>query len=87
VGADTHHRGHLDTCYQWLDPFDGPTGFLDSLRRAHFVKRRHTLPYFLRSAEVVFRYKLGLGTPSTYGRNCTRRRVKFDPLPLPVRGD
>lgn len=76
VGADTHHRGHLDACYQLMPPFDGPAGFIESLRQAQRVEGRHPLRYFVKSARVVFSEKSGVRLPGGYGRNCTIFRVK-----------
>jgi predicted metal-dependent phosphoesterase TrpH len=76
VGADAHHRGHLDACYQMLPPFDGPQAFLRSLREARLVRGRHPLGYFLRSACVCFSEKTGTRMPADYGRNCTILRKK-----------
>lgn len=84
VGADTHHRGYLDSCYQWIEPFEGPTDFIASLRRAHFVARRHPLSYFVRTAGVVLRGKLRGDAPRGYGRNCTRGRGDLEPALAPV---
>jgi hypothetical protein len=77
VGTDVHHLGDLDSCYQYMEPFDGPASFLDSLRRAHFVKGCHPPGYFIRTAYVILRDQLGIGAPEAYGRNCTRERSPF----------
>jgi len=45
-GWTWHHGDNLDACYQVLDPFDGPAGFLRSVRRAHLARGRHDLPTF-----------------------------------------
>lgn len=87
VGADSHHRGYLDSCHQWMEPFDGPDTFLASLRTAHFVVRRHPLTYFVRSAHVLLRDKLGWNLPEGYGRNCPRPRPQLELTPVPVRSE
>ena len=87
VGADTHHRGYLDRCWQYLAPFDGPQGFLASLRTAHFVPGTHPLSYFVRSGWVILRYKLGFGIPPAYGRNCTDSRPAAAAGTLALPGD
>ena len=74
VGVDTHHRGSLGACYQWLEPFDGPVSFLEATRQAKLVHARHTLRYFARAAVVIVRSRLGLALPERYGRHCTSSR-------------
>jgi hypothetical protein len=74
VGVDMHQRGHLNVCYQWVRPFDGPRPFLAALRQAHFVRARHTLGYFIISAFGMARRMSGIGLPARYGRNCPRIR-------------
>lgn len=81
VGADVHHRGHLDACFQWMQPFEGPQGFIESLKHAHFVEGRHTLGYFVRTAWCIFRDRSGLGTPAGYGRNARAQRHHHRILP------
>jgi len=80
VGTDTHHRGYLDSCYQFMAPFDGPRGFLTALAEATPYAAPHPLTYFARSAYVICRFKLGLGIPPAYGRNALATR------PAPVAG-
>jgi hypothetical protein len=75
IGGDVHHRGYLDSAYQWLPAFEGPTSFLENLQKAHFVARRHPLAYFVRSANVCARGKLGWRMPGGYGVNCTKSRA------------
>jgi len=84
VGVDTHHQNSLDACYQWLEPFDGPGSFLESIARARLVAGRHRLNYFVRTALYIARYQLGFGFPSRYGRNCTLVRGQRVPQPVPV---
>jgi predicted metal-dependent phosphoesterase TrpH len=48
VGADTHIRGYLDTCYQMMPAFDGPETFLDALRNAELFPGRFPIGYFAR---------------------------------------
>jgi hypothetical protein len=79
VGSDIHHGRNLDACYQYLRPFDGPTSFLQSLRQASFVKRRHTFAYFAYTAWFVLWTKPGIGTLPGFGVNCERHREKFSP--------
>lgn len=74
VGGDVHHRGYLDSAYQWLPRFEGPGSLLKSLQKAHFVARRHPLSYFVRSANVFAHGKLGRRLPGGYGVNCTTGR-------------
>jgi predicted metal-dependent phosphoesterase TrpH len=76
VGADAHHRGHLDACYQLLRPFKRPEQFLESLADARLVHGRHSLGYFFRSARVILSEKTGLRMPRGYGVNCTVVREK-----------
>src|SRR5262249_53010672 len=76
VGSDTHHRGYLDTCYQWMPPFDGPRGFLQSLREAELVPGRHPLRYFVRSARVALSERTPLPVPVGTGRNCITVRTR-----------
>lgn len=45
VGADTHLRGYLATAHQLMPPFDGPAGFLSSLRQAELHAGRFGLAY------------------------------------------
>jgi len=87
VGTDTHHRGYLDSCYQWLEPFDGAAGFLASLRTARLVKGRHLLSYFARTANVMLRSKLRRGFAHGYGRNSRRSRPRLELAPVPARAD
>ena len=87
VGTDTHHGHSLDACYQLMEPFDGPAAFVESLKRATFVKGRHPLSYFVLSAQLVLRQKLCLPAAEGYGRKCTVRRTKSGVFPLPVRNE
>ena len=87
VGADTHHRGYLHSCHQWLGPFDGPVSFLASLRRAHSVAASHPLSYFVRTANVILRQKLRWPFPTGYGQNCPRPRPWTPPIAVPIRTD
>ncbi len=75
VGTDVHHRGYLDTCYQMMRDFDGPAGFVASLRTAQLHAKAHPLGYFFRTAWVLGRYHLGLGVPAGYGVNATSIRT------------
>lgn len=69
VGTDVHHRGHLDTCYQMMPGFEGPSEFVTSLGRARLHARSHPLSYFFRTAWLIAGYKLGLPLPAAYGAN------------------
>lgn len=69
VGTDVHHRGYLDTCYQIMPGFEGPSGFVTSLGRARLHVRSHPLSYFLRTAWLITGGKLGLPLPAGYGAN------------------
>ena len=84
MGSDTHQRNSLDACYQWLEPFDGPGSFLESVARAKLVVGRHGLGYFVRAALYLSGYCLGFGFPSRFGRNCTVSRINRRTLPAPV---
>ncbi|NLX21456.1 MAG: PHP domain-containing protein [Phycisphaerae bacterium] len=84
VGVDSHHRHSVHTCYQHIPEFDGPESFLAALRHAQLVPGRHTLGYFARSAWLLARYHLGLGTPADYGRRCPMARPKHHARSLPV---
>ncbi|HSW45725.1 MAG TPA: PHP domain-containing protein [Phycisphaerae bacterium] len=86
VGADTHHRDSLCPCYQLLPPFHSPASFLDAVERAALVPGRHPPGYFVRSALIVIRERLGLPSPAGYGTNCrlSRRRM-LQPATVPVR--
>ncbi len=66
-GWTLHHGDNLDACYQVLDPFDGPAGFLRSVRRAHLARGRHDLSYFLRTALYVVLDRSPIGLPETFG--------------------
>jgi predicted metal-dependent phosphoesterase TrpH len=77
VGTDLHHSDNLDACYQMLEPFDGPAGFMRSLRRAKFAKGRHDLSYFMRTAWYVFADRAGIGLPEAFGANAKRRRPRL----------
>jgi predicted metal-dependent phosphoesterase TrpH len=46
VGSDAHHPLELDNAYMQMEDFDGPGGFLDSLRNAAYVARK--CPFILR---------------------------------------
>ena len=85
VGSDTHHRDSLCSCYQLMPLFDGPAAFLASLGRAVLATGRHPLGYFVRSALVIARSRLGLPT-ADYGRNCTTSRTGhlLQPNPIPL---
>ncbi len=87
VGTDAHHRGYLDSCCQWMEPFDGPETFLTSLANATFVEGRHPLGYFPRTAQLVLRQKLRWRVPGGYGRNCARCRPGLELSPVPVPGE
>jgi len=76
VGVDLHHGRNLDACYQMLEPFDGPAGFMASLRRATFAKGRQDLGYFMRTAWYVFADRSGIGLPESFGANARRRRPR-----------
>jgi len=76
VGSDTHQQNNLDSCYQWLEPFDGPNEFLESVRHAQLVPGRHRLAYFFRTAAYLTRYYLGFGFPARFGHNCTVSRTQ-----------
>lgn len=87
VGVDCHHRDSVNSCYQYLAPFDGPASFLASSRRARIVRGRHSLGYFLRAGWLVARTKgLGLGHPEGYGRNCSQGRGHLRPSLVPAHG-
>jgi hypothetical protein len=45
VGADTHLHGYLATAHQVMRPFEGPVGFLESLREAQLCPGRFGLRY------------------------------------------
>ena len=78
VGGDVHHRGYLDSTYQWLPNFDGPRAFIESIQHAHYVARRHPLPYFFKAANVVVRGLCGLGNARGYGENCSKDRRQLE---------
>ncbi len=84
AGADSHHRNSLRASYQWLPEFDGPESFLAAVRQAELVPGRHTLGYFVRSAWLITRVRLGFGTPADYGRRCTTPRPNRRARPLTV---
>jgi len=84
VGADLHHGRNIDPCYQCLEPFDGPQSFLSSLKKAHFVKGRHTLGYFVEAAWIILRSKSGWGLPQRFGQNCHHERPVFKPTPIHI---
>ncbi|MGQ9651212.1 MAG: PHP domain-containing protein [Phycisphaerae bacterium] len=69
VGNDVHHRGYLDTCYQMMPGFEGPSEFMASLGHAQLHARSHPLSYFFRTAWLIARYKLGFPLPAAYGAN------------------
>lgn len=69
VGTDVHHAGYLDTCYQMMHSFSGPTEFTAALQHAQLHARPHPLSYFFRSAWVIGLYKLGIPIPDGYGAN------------------
>lgn len=77
VGVDIHHGDNLDACYQWVEPFDTPEGFVQSLRRASFAKGRHDLAYFAKTAWYVFLDRSGIGLPETFGHSCTASRSQL----------
>ena len=86
VGVDSHHHDSVNSCYQHLQSFDGPSSFLASARQARLVTGRHTLGYFFRSGWLVIRTKgLGLGPPEGYGRNCALSRRQYQEKLVPVR--
>ncbi len=86
LGVDCHHQDSVNSCYQYLAPFDGPASFLAAVSQARLVRGRHSLGYFFRSGWFVARTKgLGLGYPDGYGRNCGRSRGQLQPRPVPVR--
>ena len=87
VGSDMHHRGWLDSCYQWIEPFEGPEAFLAALAEARFVQGRHPLSYFVRSANLCLRSRMGWPLPDAYGRNCIWQRPKLEPVPISVPAD
>ncbi len=79
VGGDVHHRGYLDSTYQWIPAFTDARSFMKSLQSAHFVARRHPLSYFVRSANVFGRGLLNWRTSTDYGANCDRSRSRRTP--------
>ena len=87
VGVDCHHQDSVNSCYQYLAPFDGPASFLAAARQARLVPGRHPLGYFFKSGWLVARTKgLGLGHPDGYGRNCATSRGQLQTKLVPVRG-
>lgn len=69
VGADSHQSTSIAPCFQLLPKFDGPKGFLSSLRSAALSSGRHGLGYFLSAATRVLRHLLGLPLPRGFGAN------------------
>ena len=69
VGADSHQSNSIAPCFQTMQTFDGPTGFLASLRSAKLSRGRHGLAYFLSAATRVVRHMLGLSLPKGFGAN------------------
>ena len=67
VGVDLHHSDHLDTCYQWMEPFETPEQFVANLRNATLVEGRHPLSYFAKSTWHVFLEYSGIGHPARFG--------------------
>lgn len=82
VGADSHHRGYLDACHQWLPAFDKPASFLAALGEAHLVSRPHPMRYFFESAHVIAKSRLGLALPAGYARNANTGRAEPQPVPV-----
>lgn len=87
VGTDLHHGDDLDACHQWVPPFETPQEFLASLRKATFVKGRHHLAYFARTAWYVFLDRTNIGLPETFGANCAYDRRADRPHSVTVSGD
>jgi hypothetical protein len=63
-GADTHLRGYLDACHQYIPDFDGPASFRAALREAELVRGRFGPSYIARMAgrhlwQEVFNRPLG----------------------------
>lgn len=89
VGVDLHHGDNLDAACQYLEPFDGPQAFLAALRQATYVKSRHSLSYFARTAGYVLLDRSGIGLPEAFGRNSDRShdRHAFREAVVPANGD
>lgn len=70
VGSDSHVRGSLAASYQWMPAFDDAATFMESIRHAQPVTRRHAPGYYLGAAWRLARYKAGFGVPADFGRSC-----------------
>lgn len=84
AGGDVHHRGYLGTSFQWMRSFDGPEGFVASLRSARLIRRAQPISYFARSAYVHLCGRLGLKWPADYGTRANSRRKRADSSPEPA---
>lgn len=80
VGADAHHPGSLDACYQLMPAFSGPREFVQVLGRTQRFAGRHPVGYFLRTALVTLSDRLGLDVPERYGRNWPDCGDRVSPL-------
>ncbi len=69
VGADSHQSTSIAPCFQNMKAFDGPAGFLSSLRTAERTPGRHSLAYFFAAATRVVRHLLGVSLPKGFGTN------------------
>jgi len=73
VGADSHVRGYLATCYQEIPEFDGPAGFLGSLRQARLYPGRFGCGYFVQMGWRHVWDSLARRRWKDYGANVSRR--------------
>lgn len=71
VGSDAHMLEGLTASFQRMPDFDGPVDFVESVRQAEPVTRRHAPRYYLGAAWRITRHRIGLGLPAGFGRNCS----------------
>lgn len=80
VGADSHMTLSIAPCYQYMDSFSGPAGFLQSLATAELIRGKHSLAFFAATGWRLMRHYLGLPLGGDFGVNTTRTSLPVQPV-------
>lgn len=73
AGSDSHVPSSIAPSYHWMDPFDGPTEFLASLRTASICFAKHSWRYFLEYGYSSYSQILLGRIPHGFGTNAPER--------------
>lgn len=79
VGADSHMTMSIAPCFQYMENFDSPVGFLQSLATAELVRGKHSLAFFAATGWRLMRHYLGLRLGGDFGINTTRTSLPEQP--------